>query len=108
MTISDINKIDMIGYREQDKTCSLGITDHLDWSDVIAHEQQLQDKINVYVNYIASGEADDFCALHKVEHYKIIVYFKFSPPTPVSNFLSELQPQIDRLGNRISIATQVG
>ena len=98
----------MIGYREQDKTCSLGINDHLDWGDNISHEQKIQDKINLYVNYIASGQADDFCAPNEVECYTIIVNFQFKPPVTASVFLSTLQSQLDKLGNKIAIEAQVG
>ena len=48
--------IDVIGIDRQTGQVVLTISDHLDWSDSIAHQKILQEKLNRYLAFVESGE----------------------------------------------------
>lgn len=57
MSIENSNVIDLIGRNKgNQKEIVLTISDHLDWSEPNEHLQLLQDKINMYIAYVESGE----------------------------------------------------
>ena len=56
MTISEPLQIDIIGISKDRTAVVMVISDHLDWSDEHAYLQQLQDKLNGYLEYIESGQ----------------------------------------------------
>ena len=56
MTVEDERKIDLVAHRDDDPLVRLVITDHLDWSDELAHLHVLQSKINAYLAFVESGQ----------------------------------------------------
>ncbi|KAA3641876.1 MAG: hypothetical protein DWP95_05915 [Proteobacteria bacterium] len=57
MPIENSKIIDLIGRsKNKENEVILTISDHLDWSEPDVHLHFLQDKINMYLAYIESGE----------------------------------------------------
>src|SRR6266540_2021756 len=56
MSISETDKIDVIGIDSASGDVILTVSDHLDWEDVGTHLLQLQEKLNTYLAFIESGE----------------------------------------------------
>jgi hypothetical protein len=55
-SILDKNKLDIVIPKDDNNFTVLIIADHLDWKETKKHLQLLQDKINLYLSYIESGE----------------------------------------------------
>ena len=56
MSITDLNKIDIIATRPDSDVVKLVITDPLGWEDTHGHAALLQEKINTYIAFIESGQ----------------------------------------------------
>jgi hypothetical protein len=97
----------MIGYAKEDNSCTLGVTDHLQWKDVGDHLNSLQEKLNSYLNYIASGEAKKYCEPNQVDIFRILIYFKHPLPEHAKHFIHKFQTQVARLGDKVKIETKV-
>lgn len=54
MTILEKQKIDIVSIR--DNKCFLIISNHLEWDEKNTILERLQDKVNVYLEYIESGQ----------------------------------------------------
>jgi hypothetical protein len=48
--------IDIISISRETEQAVLTISDHLDWSDTIAHQILLKKKFNAYLAFVESGE----------------------------------------------------
>jgi len=56
MSIDELNKIDrIITYKEKSSVVLL-LSDHLDWEEEGEHLMLLQDKLNIYLDFIQNGE----------------------------------------------------
>lgn len=79
MAITDLDKIDNISIGP-DHRCYLTISDHLDWIDESEHLNYLQNKLNVYVSFIQSGQLNqEYQNLELVIH----VIAKFDIPLEI-------------------------
>jgi hypothetical protein len=58
MTITDANTIDLLATRPGSSEVQLIVSDHLDWADIQDHCRLLQEKLNRYLAFIESGEAN--------------------------------------------------
>lgn len=56
MSIVDLDKIDAAGKDKEEGALRLMIADHLDWEYEDVHLEILQDKINIYIQYIESKQ----------------------------------------------------
>jgi hypothetical protein len=56
MSVQQTDVIDIIGLNRETGDVVLTISDHLDWSDSIAHQTILQNKFNAYLAFVESGE----------------------------------------------------
>ena len=56
MTIEQINKIDIIGIKNNEGYVCLTISDHLNWDNENKKIEILKDKINSYLMFIESGQ----------------------------------------------------
>jgi hypothetical protein len=87
MSILDKQKLDFIGTDKKDGHIILSISDHLDWKDESEHLQLLQDKINIYLAAIESGEI--YRKYQNVINKKmeIFIYFKYTPSENAKRFI---------------------
>ena len=56
MAVDQTRVVDTVGLETETGAVILTIYDHLDWSDTLAHQTVLQEKINTYLLFIESGE----------------------------------------------------
>ncbi|MGE7849547.1 DUF6572 domain-containing protein [Bacillus paramycoides] len=56
MSLYELEKVDFMGYNKEEKIAYLIIADELDWTDEEKHIELLQEKINLYLGFIESGE----------------------------------------------------
>ena len=56
MGVQNTNEVDIIGINKETGICTLTIIDSLDWRNEEEHLLLLQEKINVYLSFIESGE----------------------------------------------------
>ena len=94
MSIADLDKIDAIGTDKNEKALRLMISDHMDWEFEDIHIEILQDKLNMYLQYIESKQyvekyGDEF------EHYYIDIYFKENITKDCFAFLEEVSMQLE-------------
>lgn len=59
MAIDDAGSIDALGIEPETGHALLIISDHLDWSDTVAHMNALQAKVGGYLSFISSGQLDE-------------------------------------------------
>jgi hypothetical protein len=79
MAVTDLDQIDNISIGA-DCRCYLTISDHLDWTDESEHLNYLQNKLNVYVGFIQSGQLNqEYQNLELV----IQVFAKFDIPLEI-------------------------
>jgi hypothetical protein len=87
VAIDNIDIIDLIGIDKHTGEVILTISDHLDWADIYAHLDILQNKINRYINFVESGEIYE----HKKEALEkrivIEVFGKYNLPIEAVDFL---------------------
>ena len=89
-TITDTNKVDLIGYNMECDRVDIGIIDSLDWIDEEKHLLLLQDKINSYLSFIESGQIYEVKPEAKTKKIIISVVFKYSPTDNAIKFLFEV------------------
>lgn len=93
MSIEDLNKVDMIGIPEENKSIvNLGFTDHLSWhKEVEKHLFLIQEKINSYIRFIESGEVyESFPAAKERDKFLIEIGFKYKVPRECLDFLKKV------------------
>lgn len=56
MSLERLNEVDAIGIDNETGYVTLAIIDDLDWEDADNHLSLLQEKINVYLSFVESGE----------------------------------------------------
>ena len=100
MTIEQLDKLDIIG--TDDSNIELVISDHLKWDNKNEKLLLLQDKLNLYLSFIESGEI--------YEHYpkavglpvKISIVSKYQPNSEAVKFLSLAAKTIKDAGFELS------
>ena len=100
MSISEPNKVDIIGTKPDTNAVLLVITDHLPWDDTHAHKLLIQEKVNTYLQFVESGQ------IHRVEEppippepeVTIRLALKYEPPAEVLPFLRQVSDVLDGAG----------
>jgi len=90
-TILDTKQIDATGFSKDGRSEMLLLLDHLDWSEEYGHLKLLQEKINNYLWFIESGQAEmrrpKRLIPRSVKHYVIDIRFKYPPTENCLKFL---------------------
>lgn len=97
MSIVDSNKIDAISINENDEVL-LSIADHLDWENTIWHLNQLQDKLNSYIQFIEGGQIFDDYPSSKGRKLVIQIVSKEEYNYKGLEFLKKIRPIILSIG----------
>ncbi|PTO87267.1 hypothetical protein CWO08_23560 [Vibrio sp. 10N.286.48.B8] len=85
MTIEQLDKVDIIGHDEEKVT--LVISDHLEWDDQNEKLLLLQEKLNLYLSFIESGEVFEQYPLAKNKLFEIQVVSKYQPNNEAEKFI---------------------
>ncbi len=92
-----IEKKDIIDYiTEENGKKVLSISDHLQWDDM-HHLLMLQEKINMYLSAIETGQVSDYYP-NATNGYVICLYLKYEPDEQGIVFLEEIKKFVNKLG----------
>jgi len=89
MSIIQTDVVDFIGIDNLSKNVILSILDDLNWSNEHNHLLLLQEKINLYLSFIESGEIYDTYPLSIGKKIEIEIYFKHDLPYNATVFLEK-------------------
>ncbi len=89
MTVEDTSIVDAVGTDKETGEARLSIFDHLPWDVEQEHLRLLQDKINVYLGFIESGEIYVSYPNAKGRPLVIDVFTKFRPTERAARFLKQ-------------------
>lgn len=95
MAIDDTYTVDAAGIEPGTGQPLLIISDHLDWSDPVAHLNLLQLKLNAYIGFIKNGQLDTAIPGSTGLRAKIGVLQQFQPP-------ENIVPLLDGLGEQLA------
>ncbi|RLQ93674.1 DUF6572 domain-containing protein [Falsibacillus albus] len=102
MSIKDKDKIDSIGMNKETGIVTLAITDHLDWSNEYEHLILLQDKINIYVSFLESGEVYESYPQAEGKNFEIKIFSKFDLPGNAVEYLNVAYSTVKEAGFDLS------
>lgn len=88
MAVDEPDWIDVMGTDKHDGTLRLSISDHLDWTDSLAHQLALQEKINRYLAFVESGEILEHQPDAAERRICIHVFLKYKPDSSGLEFLA--------------------
>ena len=95
MSIEDQDSIDAIGI-DNEGVVVLTISDHLEWDD--KHLLLLQEKINIYLAFLESGEVFESYPDSRGREFKINIMCKYEPTVLATRFLSQCTDIINQVG----------
>ncbi|MFB2647968.1 DUF6572 domain-containing protein [Shewanella mangrovisoli] len=95
MSIEDQDSIDAIGI-DNEGVVVLTISDHLEWDD--KHLLLLQEKINIYLAFLESGEVFESYPDSRGREFKINIMCKYEPTALATRFLSQCTDIINQVG----------
>ena len=104
-TILDTKQLDAVGFSKDGRTEMLLLLDHLDWSEEYEHLKLLQEKLNSYLWFIESGQAEmrrpKRIIPRAVRQYVIDIRFKYPPSENCLKFLDVVRQQAAGLKTEI-------
>lgn len=95
-----VEQLDVIDVISTDPTghVVLTVSDHLDWSDTVQHQNILQAKLNKYLAFVESGEILEKYPDAKGRLVVFKVVFKFRPDPTGLQFLAKAKAVIESAG----------
>ncbi|KFF16541.1 DUF6572 domain-containing protein [Flavobacterium hydatis] len=97
MSIEDKNLIDLISVDKQG-ILVLTISDHLKWDDKNEHLLLLQEKINIYLDFIENGQLDESYPDKADKKIMIQIVFKYQPNKTAEDFLEKAGETVKGIG----------
>jgi hypothetical protein len=93
MSITEPEKIDIVASKPGSAVVKLIIADHLAWENLDAHARALQEKINVYLEFIKSGQLHELEDTIVPEHPEvhIVLAVQHSPSPEGESFLAQIR-----------------
>lgn len=98
MSIENVKEIDAIGIDNTTGYATLAIIDSTDWQDEHQHLVLLQEKINIYLSFIESGEIYESYPNAKGRDVEIKIYFKNNITNNCEQFLAQAADVIKGAG----------
>ena len=86
MTIEQLDTVDIIGHDEEKVT--LFISDHLEWDNKNEKLLLLQEKLNLYLSFIESGEIFEQYPFAKNKLFEIQIVSKYQLNNEAEKFIS--------------------
>ena len=106
MAVENTAAVDAVGTDKETGEVRLSIFDHLPWNT--EHLGLLQDKINVYLGFIESGEIYVAYPNAKGRQLVIDVYTKFRPTADAARFLKQAEAVTANYGASLRQAPSTG
>jgi len=98
VSVEQLDVIDVISIDKATGHVILTISDHLDWSNTVAHQTTLQAKFNKYLAFVEGGEVLTQYPDAKDRPIGIKVVFKHRPDSEGWRFLSRAKEVIESAG----------
>jgi hypothetical protein len=98
VSVEQLDVVDIVSIDTSSGNVILTISDHLDWSDSLAHQTALQAKLNRYLAFVESGEIFSRYPDAKNRSIVIKIIFKFKPDLSGCQFLARAQDVIKSAG----------
>ena len=98
MTVEETKVIDIMGIDTGTGEVVLTISDHLDWSNSVEHQNILQRKLNTYLAFVESAEILESYPQAKDRPVVFQVVFKYRPDREGRGFLHRAQKVIESAG----------
>jgi hypothetical protein len=106
MTVENTGTVDAVGTDKETGEVRLSIIDHLPWGT--EHLRLLQDKINVYLGFIESGEIYASYPNAKGRPLVIDVYTRYRPTVEAERFLKQAEGVVANYGAALRQAPSMG
>ena len=101
MSLEQVNIIDAIGIDNITGYVVLTISDPFEWVDTNEHLLMLQEKVNMYLSFVESGEIFDVYPNAHDKPVLIDVIHKFYPNSMGQEFYNKIIPIIERAGMKL-------
>lgn len=101
MSLEQVYIIDAIGIDNITGYVVLTISDPFEWVDTNEHLLMLQDKVNVYLNFVESGGIFDVYPNANGKPVLIDVVHKFNPNSMGQEFYNQIIPIIESAGMKL-------
>jgi hypothetical protein len=98
MSVEQLDVVDIISTDKSTGHVILTVSDHLDWSNTVAHQTVLQAKLNKYLAFVEGGEILTRYPDAKDRPVAIKVVFKYRPDSEGWRFLSKAKEIIESAG----------
>lgn len=98
MTITEADVIDVISFENATGDLVLTVSDHLDWRRPQKHIEALEQKLNAYLEYLESADAEPLLERAKGHAVVIRVVGKFPLDAAATEYLREVGAQLKREG----------
>ncbi len=106
MAVDDHKTIDLASVIGDSGTVLLVVSDHLDWSDTLDHQEKLQSKLNAYLAFVESGEIFDRFPDAVGKPVEMRVVLLCPPDLEGEQFLARAKEVIESVG--FAFSYQVG
>ena len=106
MTVENTGTVDAVGTDKETGEVRLSIIDHLPWDT--EHLRLLQEKINMYLGFIESGEIYASYPNAKGRPLVIDVYTRFRPTVEAERFLRQAEGVVANYGASLRQAPSTG
>lgn len=98
MSVEQTDVVDILSIDRETGHVVLTISDHLDWSDSLAHQTVLQRKLNRYLAFVESEEILEQYPKAKDRPVAFKVAFRFSPDEAGWEFVAKARAVIESAG----------
>jgi len=97
MSVEQLDVVDIVSTDKSDHVV-LTVSDHLDWSNSVQHQNILQEKLNKYLAFVEGGEIFERYPDAKGRPVAINIVFKFRPDSQGIQFLARAKDVIESAG----------
>lgn len=98
MSVENPKTVDFVSLNTIPGTVLLVVSDHLEWSETLVHQWQLQEKLNGYLAFIEGGELVTKFPDAKGRPVHIRVVFEHQPDSSGLQFLAKVRQAIEGAG----------
>lgn len=94
--IENLTQVEAVAISKEGNEVVLLISDHLDWVSEVQHLSLLQDKLNLYMDYILYGQLETEIPQAKLPKKVIEIKFVHEPTENAINFLKKCSSLLDQ------------
>jgi hypothetical protein len=105
VTITDLDKIDIVATRPDTRVVKLVISDHLIWEDISDHCRLIQNKLNTYIAFVESGQLGRLQGQYVPDSPEIVIQLValHAPPSEAEEFLAQAKSFLANIGLQFEV-----